>query len=77
MIKTHPKITIANPKEKVNEPLQADERFDRMGNKKDGESMYTKKDYIAVFDSGMGGISVLRQLRKLRPHGWLHGTDLG
>ena len=29
--------------------------------------MYTKNDYIAVFDSGVGGISVLRQLRKLLP----------
>lgn len=29
--------------------------------------MYTKEDYIAVFDSGVGGISVLRQLRKLMP----------
>ena len=29
--------------------------------------MYTRQDYIAVFDSGMGGISVLRQLRKLMP----------
>lgn len=29
--------------------------------------MYTKEDYIAVFDSGVGGISVLRQLRKLLP----------
>ena len=29
--------------------------------------MYTKDDYIAVFDSGVGGISVLRQLRKLMP----------
>ena len=38
-----------------------------MVDKKDGESMYTKEDYIAVFDSGMGGISVLRQLRKLMP----------
>ena len=38
-----------------------------MVDKKDGESMHTKKDYIAVFDSGMGGISVLRQLRKLMP----------
>ena len=38
-----------------------------MGSKKDGEKMYTKNDYIAVFDSGMGGISVLRQLRKLMP----------
>ena len=27
--------------------------------------MYRKEDYIAVFDSGVGGISVLRQLRKL------------
>ena len=27
--------------------------------------MYRKDDYIAVFDSGVGGISVLRQLRKL------------
>ena len=33
----------------------------------DGEIMYTKDDYIAVFDSGVGGISVLRQLRKLMP----------
>jgi len=38
-----------------------------MYDKKDGESMYTKDDYIAVFDSGVGGISVLRQLRKLMP----------
>ena len=29
--------------------------------------MYRKDDYIAVFDSGVGGISVLRQLRKLMP----------
>ena len=29
--------------------------------------MYTKDDYMAVFDSGVGGISVLRQLRKLMP----------
>ena len=27
----------------------------------------TKKDYIAVFDSGVGGISVLRHLRRLMP----------
>ena len=38
-----------------------------MVGKKDGESMYTKKDYIAVFDSGVGGVSVLRQLYKLMP----------
>ncbi|MBQ7802157.1 MAG: glutamate racemase [Oscillospiraceae bacterium] len=29
--------------------------------------MYSKNDYIAVFDSGVGGISVLRQLRKVLP----------
>ena len=29
--------------------------------------MNAKTDYIAVFDSGVGGISVLRQLRKLMP----------
>ena len=29
--------------------------------------MYRKTDYIAVFDSGVGGISVLRQLCKLMP----------
>ena len=38
-----------------------------MEHKKDGESMYTKNDCIAVFDSGVGGVSVLRQLRKLMP----------
>ena len=32
-----------------------------------GEAMYRKSDHIAVFDSGVGGISVLRQLRKLMP----------
>ena len=30
--------------------------------------MYRKEDHIAVFDSGVGGISVLRQLRKLMPN---------
>lgn len=30
--------------------------------------MCSKQDYIAVFDSGVGGISVLRQLRKLMPN---------
>jgi len=29
--------------------------------------MYTKKDYIAVFDSGVGGISVLRELMAVMP----------
>ena len=35
--------------------------------KKAGETMNSKTDYIAVFDSGVGGISVLRQLRKVMP----------
>ena len=29
--------------------------------------MNTKEDFIAVFDSGVGGISVLRHLRRLMP----------
>ena len=29
--------------------------------------MQAKTDYIAVFDSGLGGISVLRHLRRLMP----------
>lgn len=32
-----------------------------------GETMNTKHDYIAVFDSGVGGISVLRHLRRQMP----------
>lgn len=32
-----------------------------------GEEMNTSEDFILVFDSGVGGISVLRQLRKLMP----------
>ena len=32
-----------------------------------GENMNLKQDYIAVFDSGVGGISVLRHLRELMP----------
>ncbi len=32
-----------------------------------GETMNAKADFIAVFDSGVGGISVLRHLRKLLP----------
>jgi len=32
-----------------------------------GEIMNSKCDYIAVFDSGVGGISVLRHLRRLMP----------
>ena len=35
--------------------------------RKDGENMHTKEEYIAVFDSGVGGISVLRELVKLMP----------
>ena len=32
-----------------------------------GEAMNTKQDYIAVFDSGVGGISVLRHLLRVMP----------
>jgi glutamate racemase len=32
-----------------------------------GEKVYTKEQYIAVFDSGVGGISVLKELVKLMP----------
>lgn len=34
---------------------------------KSGETMSTKTDPIAVFDSGVGGISVLRELMRLMP----------
>ena len=34
---------------------------------KSGEFMHTKEEYIAVFDSGVGGISVLRELVKQMP----------
>lgn len=34
---------------------------------KAGEEMNAKSDYIAVFDSGVGGISVLRELMALMP----------
>ena len=33
-----------------------------------GEKMHTKQQYIAVFDSGVGGISVLKELVKLMPN---------
>ena len=32
-----------------------------------GESMNSQNDYVAVFASGVGGISVLRHLRRLMP----------
>lgn len=32
------------------------------------KSMHTKEEYIAVFDSGVGGVSVLRELVKLMPN---------
>lgn len=39
----------------------------RRPEKRSGETMNTKEDFIAVFDSGVGGISVLRHLRRLMP----------
>ena len=35
--------------------------------KESGEAMNTREDYIGVFDSGLGGISVLRHLRRVLP----------
>ena len=35
--------------------------------RKGGETMHSAKEYIAVFDSGVGGISVLRELIRLMP----------
>ena len=36
---------------------------------KGGASLaYSKQDYIAVFDSGLGGLSVLRHLRRIMPN---------
>ena len=32
-----------------------------------GDTVNRKEDYIGVFDSGVGGVSVLRQLKKLMP----------
>ena len=48
-------------------PLQDGRRFAKIEQMKAGEIMFSKNDYIAVFDSGGGGISVLRQLRKFMP----------
>ena len=66
--------------EKVNEALQAGKRFGKIRKINSrlpgdaffrgvplGENMNLKQDYIAVFDSGVGGISVLRHLRELMP----------
>ena len=53
--------------EKVNEALQEASGFAKIEQTNfSGESM-TKQDYIAVFDSGVGGISVLRHLRRWMP----------
>ena len=61
------KFTLAKLQEKVNEALKEPSEFDKIRYKKDGEMMNTKHDYIAVFDSGVGGISVLRHLRQRMP----------
>jgi glutamate racemase len=54
--------------EKVNEALRCRLIFDKI-NKicSKGETMISKHDYIAVFDSGVGGISVLRHLVRWLP----------
>lgn len=49
--------------------LQVAVGFDRIERKTKGVyAVNQKSDYIAVFDSGVGGISVLRQLRKHMPN---------
>lgn len=39
----------------------------RAPQQRSGENMNTRQDYIAVFDSGLGGLSVLRHLRRRMP----------
>ncbi len=55
--------------EKCTYPLQHGKKFGRMKatNIETGEIMYDRNDYIAVFDSGVGGISVLRHLVQVLP----------
>jgi len=59
--------------EKVNKALQEAAEFDKIKQQRrasafeEAQTMNAKQDYIAVFDSGVGGISVLRHLRRLMP----------
>ena len=41
--------------------------YDKKNKEKAGEKMHTKNEYIGVFDSGLGGISVLKELVKVMP----------
>ena len=61
------RFKIANIREKVNGALKPDENFDMIKRKNGGEAVSTKEGYIAVFDSGLGGISVLRHLIRTMP----------
>ena len=36
--------------------------------RKGGDGVHRKEEYIAVFDSGVGGISVLRELMRQMPN---------
>ncbi len=66
LIKIQYKLSIANSNRNVNEPLQVGKNFDTIAEKNmAGEKM--NSDYIAVFDSGVGGISVLRRLLQVMP----------
>lgn len=42
--------------------------YNKKKSEKAGENMHTKTEYIGVFDSGLGGISVLKELVKLMPN---------
>ena len=57
--------TITNSDGKVNEALKPLGKSVTMERNKGGGPM--KQDYIAVMDSGLGGLSVLRELRRLLP----------
>ena len=59
-------FTIAKPEAKVNEPLPRAEKFATIFEKK-GVLPVSEKKYIGVFDSGVGGVSVLRELMKRLP----------
>lgn len=64
------KVSIANPVEKVNEPLHLPQIFGMICEKtarESGETMYDQNGPIGVFDSGVGGISVLRHLVREMP----------
>ncbi|MBQ3094993.1 MAG: glutamate racemase [Clostridia bacterium] len=68
MIKYHRKKSNPPGKIRRGKPLQPVARFVIIRlRQKGGSDVNTREDYIAVFDSGVGGISVLRELVRLMP----------